>query len=199
VFADNDARAAWRANSLSAARGHANALMLTLGTGVGGAVVVAGFPWAWGAAATSDTSPWTRRLALHLWQPRLHRDRLLRAPSAEAFAAAHRGCDTVLTAELERGTLNCEAVFRAAREGDEIARRIIARATKALGASIAGLFHAFDPEIMILGGQIAEAGESLFDALREETAWRTERLLRRRIPIVPAQLGDRAGIVGAAA
>ncbi len=204
VFADNDARVAMAGElAWGAARGRTSALMLTLGTGVGGAVVVGGklLRGAWGAAGhlghvTVDPDGAPCICGSHGCIETVFS---ARAIEAEAFAAAHRGCDTALTAELERGTLTCEAVFRAAREGDEISQRIIARATKALGAAIAGLFHAFDPEIMILGGQIAEAGESLFDALREETAWRTQRLLRRRIPIVPAQLGDRAGIVGAAA
>lgn len=204
VFADNDARAAMAGElAWGAARGYTSALMLTLGTGVGGAVVVGGklLRGAWGAAGhlghvTVDPDGSPCICGSHGCIETVFS---ARAIEAEAFAAAHRGCDTVLTTELGRGTLTCEAVFRAAREGDEIANRIVARATKALGAAIAGLFHAFDPEVMIIGGQIAEAGESLVEALRKETAWRTRRLLRRAIPIVPAQLGDSAGIVGAAA
>jgi glucokinase len=56
-----------------------------------------------------------------------------------------------------------------------------------------------DSEIVILGGQISEAEDALFGPVREEVHWRTRCLLRRDIPIVPAQIADRSGIVGAAA
>jgi glucokinase len=68
-----------------------------------------------------------------------------------------------------------------------------------LGAAIAGLLHAFDPEIVIVGGNIAEAGEALFAPLRREVAWRTRVLLAREVPIVPPQVADKSGVIGAAA
>jgi predicted NBD/HSP70 family sugar kinase len=58
--------------------------------------------------------------------------------------------------------------------------------------------HIFDPEVVILGGQIAEAGEALFEPLRTDVYDRTKRMLGRPVPLIPAQVGDRSGIVGAA-
>jgi glucokinase len=113
----------------------------------------------------------------------------------------HRGCDSLLTERFRDNpaALTCEAVFRAAADGDPLARHIVDRAARILGAGIAGLLHVFDPEIVVLGGQIAEAGEPLFEPIRKEARWRTRRLLRREVPIVPSQVVDHAGIVGAAA
>ena len=74
---------------------------------------------------------------------------------------------------------------------------IVDRAITALGAAMAGLAHALDPEIIIVGGQIAEAGDYLFEKLRADLATRTGKFLRREIPLKPAQVKD--AIVGAAA
>jgi predicted NBD/HSP70 family sugar kinase len=124
-----------------------------------------------------------------------------RAIESEAFAAAHRGCDSALTRRYRQshGRLTCEEVFAAAAGADEVALEIVTRATRILGGAIAGLVHAFDPEVVIVGGQISTAGELLFEQLRPEVWRRTLRLLRREVPIVPSQLSDPSGIAGAAA
>ena len=69
----------------------------------------------------------------------------------------------------------------------------------ALAAGMAGMAHALDPELFILGGQIAEAGPTLFGPLRKDFYGRTLRLVGRRIPIRKAALGESAGVLGAAA
>ena len=206
VAADNDARAAMAGEmKWGAARGRANALMLTLGTGLGGAVV-----------AENRLLRGTTGVAGHLGHITVDPDGpscicgnhgcletffSARAIEAEAFAIAHRGCASRLTTlfRQDASALNCEAVFQAARDGDELAQRIVGRATRALGAALAGLLHVFDPEVVILGGSIADAGDPLFDALKLETAWRTRRLLRREVPIVRPRVTGEAGIIGAAA
>lgn len=63
----------------------------------------------------------------------------------------------------------------------------------------AGLIHALDPEVVILGGQIAKADDFLLDPLQREVDWRTRTLLRRKVPVVKAQVADLSGVVGAAA
>jgi glucokinase len=123
------------------------------------------------------------------------------AIEAEALSVAYRGCASRLAALARQGpaALTCQAVFELASDGDELARRIVDRATRALGAALAGLLLVFDPEIVILGGQISEAGDSLFAALRQEVARRTRRMLRREVAIVTPQIGGQVGIIGAAA
>jgi glucokinase len=199
VAADNDARVAMAGEMRwGAARGRRNAVMLTLGTGVGGAVVAEG-QLLRGAGGVAG----------HLGHITVDVDGPLcicgnigcletlfsaRAIEAEAFAAAHRECDTVLTRSSQ-----CEQIFAAAALGDTVAAGIVARSTRMLAAAIAGLVHAFDPEVVILGGQIAAAGEALFGPVRQEVWRRTRRLLRREVPIVGSQLNDPSGILGAAA
>jgi glucokinase len=95
--------------------------------------------------------------------------------------------------------LTCHAVFQAASDGDNVASVILDEATSTLAAAIAGLLHVFDPEVVILGGQIVEAGDSLLEPIRAEVAWRTKRFLGRLVPIVCSEVQDSSGVVGAAA
>lgn len=206
VFADNDARVALAGElAWGAARGHSDVVMLTLGTGVGGAILS-------GGRLVRGHSG----VAGHLGHLTIDPDGPLcicgnrgcletlfssRAIESEAHAAVHRGVDSLLTRRYagDLQALTCEAVFETAREGDTAARLIVYEAVRALGAAIAGLVHALDPEIVIVGGQIAQAGDALFEPLTSEVQWRTHGLLRRTVPLVPPQVADASGVVGAAA
>ncbi|MGH9455246.1 MAG: ROK family protein, partial [Terriglobia bacterium] len=110
----------------------------------------------------------------------------------------HRGVRSSL---LEYGSRppTCAEVFACARKGDEPALHIIRRAARVLGAAIAGLAHVFDPEVVILSGQMAESGDLLVDIVRNEVGYRTRFLLRREMPIVKSQLPQPSGALGAAA
>ena len=112
----------------------------------------------------------------------------------------HRGCDSVLTRLFrEQPQLaSCRTVFQAAREGDAVAVAIVSRAIYKLGAALAGLLHIFDPEIVILGGQVADAGTDLLIPLQEEVWSRSRGLLGRDVPIVEQEVADKSGIIGAA-
>lgn len=113
----------------------------------------------------------------------------------------HRSSESRLTEEFSAGVerLHCADVFRLAEEGDEAGRSIRDRAVGRLAAAIVGLVHAFDPEVVILGGQISRAGSVLLGALNEAVATRTRRLAAGRTPVVLSQLEDPSGITGAAA
>src|SRR5205823_12045271 len=92
----------------------------------------------------------------------------------------------------------CRTIFQASSEGDELAGAIISRAIVKLAAGIAGLLHIFDPEIVILGGQVADAGADLLVPLQKQVWSRSRGLLDRDVPIVEQQVADKSGIIGAA-
>jgi glucokinase len=123
------------------------------------------------------------------------------AIESEAWAAVHRGCDSVLTTLFrdQPRLATCRTVFGAAREGDRVACAVVDRAIRRLAAAIAGLIHVFDPEAVILGGHVADAGRDLLDPLEEEVWSRSRGLVGRDVPLLEAQVSDRSGIVGAAA
>lgn len=206
VFADNDARVALAGEVVwGAARGKRNVLMLTLGTGVGGAVLADGkmLRGMSGAAGLLGhiTIAENGRFCDCGNRGCLETIFSARAIEAEALDVVYRGVESLLTDRFkENGAqLTCKDVFDAASDGDQIAGVIITEAIRTLGAAIAGLLHAFDPELLILGGQITDAGDSLLIPLRDEAEWRSKRFLGRVVPIVKSKISDGSGVVGAAA
>jgi glucokinase len=188
-----------------AARGRANVLLMTLGTGIGGALL------ADGRLLRGHSG-----VAGHLGHVNAEPDGppcicgsrgcleavfSARAIEGEAWSAMHQGAVSPLMDRIRRQPedLNCRLVFEFAASGDEIAAWIVKRRIHALGAVLAGLLHAFDPELLILTGQIAEAGDALFQPLRRDVWKRTRGLLRRKVPVVPAGVSDNTGVTGAAA
>jgi glucokinase len=205
VFADNDARVALAGEMVwGAARGLENVLMLTLGMGVGGAVL------AHGRLLRGHTG-----LAGHLGHVTVETDGVpcacgnrgcletvfsAHAIEGEAWAAVHRGCRSTLTRLFrEQPQLaSCRTIFQAASEGDELSQTIIAKAISRLAAAIAGLLHVFDPERVIIGGRVADAGADLMVPLQEQVWQRSRGLLGRDVPLVEQAVADKSGIVGAA-
>jgi glucokinase len=200
IAGDNDARAALAGElKWGAAKGCTDALMFTLGTGVGGGVlaggrIIRGAGGIAGHLGHVSIDPWGADCICG------GRGCVETVFSAKAIQSA---ADEVINRGVDSGLLllpqrpECRDVFTLAQSGDPVARHILDRAITALGAAMAGLAHALDPEKIIVGGQISEAGDFLFDQLRTDLNWRTRKFVRREIPIVPAQVKD--GIAGAAA
>jgi glucokinase len=206
VRADNDARVAMAGESVwGAARGCRNALMLTLGTGVGGAAVVEGnlLRGAGGAGGHFGHLTVDPEGPLCICGNRgcLETVFSARAIEAEAIAGILRGCDSLLRLQYHDRIhlVTCEAVFDLAESGDALARAIRDRAVKYLAGALAGLMLALDPEVVIIGGQIAAAGASLFEPLRRSVWGRSRGLLARDVPITAPGVCDQSGVVGAAA
>ncbi len=201
VFADNDARIALIAEWLwGAAHGCQNVLMLTLGTGVGGALlmngqIIRGANGVAGHVGHMTIDP-HGPLCICGNYGCLETVFSARAIEAEAFSAAHRRVGSLLTDQPQ--SPDCSQVFQAAAQADEAAQWIIERATQHLGAAVASLVHLVDPELIILSGQIAEAGAQLLDPLRDELRRRTRFLIGHDIPIVSPRVPSHVGVIGAA-
>jgi N-acetylglucosamine repressor len=110
-----------------------------------------------------------------------------------AEAAISAGEPTVL-AELPP-PLSSTAVAAAAREGDPVARRILGEASEYLGRGISYLLNVLNPEMVVLGGAVAQAGETLVGPVRASVA--RHSLLSAGVAIVPSTLGNRAELTGA--
>ena len=90
------------------------------------------------------------------------------------------------------------ALLDAYRSGDEFARSVWLASIRALACALASFINILDPEAIILGGGIAQAGDALFDPLREELAQVEWRPAGHAVRILPAKLGEWAGAIGAA-
>jgi glucokinase len=203
VVADNDARTALVAEVLwGAARGRQNVVMLTLGTGVGGAVLVDGriLRGASGAGAHLGHVTLDPRGELCICGNYgcLETHFSSRAIESAYWAHLHRAAPTSLSLDGHGRPPDTKAIFRAAAEGDECARYVVDRALEHLGAALVSLLHTFDPEIFILGGHIAAAGPALIAPIQDKISRRTKILLGREVPIVFEKTVGYGGVAGAA-
>ena len=182
----NDAHAALLGEVwLGAARGGTNVLMVTLGTGVGGAAMVDG-----------------RLLRGHLGRAG-HVGHLSLDPAGELDIVRTPGSleDAMGDCTVGRRSggrfATTRALVAAVIAGDEAARAVWERSTGALGAALAGLINVLDPQMIVLGGGIAAAGEVLFTPLTAALDRMEWRIGATGVALVPAKLGAQAGAFGA--
>ena len=203
VCADNDARTALIAEVLwGAARGRRNVVLLTLGTGVGGAAMVDGVivRGASGAACHLGHVTMDLRGGLCICGNYGCLETCFSSRSIESgyFAHLHRASPSSLSIDAKGQVPSTEAIFQAAAEGDPSARRVLELALESLAGAIASFMHIFDPELLILGGNIAAAGTQLLAPLQAQVAQRTQLLLGRNVPIVLQEGSRHGGVAGAA-
>jgi glucokinase len=203
VCAENDARVALIGEVLwGSARGKRNVVMLTLGTGVGGAVLVDGaiLHGANGAAGHLGHTTIDPRGGLCICGNYgcLETRFSSRAIESDYWAHMHRAAPATLSISSTGEVPNPEAIFRAAANGDECARYVVDRALEYLSAALVSFLHTFDPEIFILGGNIVAAGPQLIAPIQDKIARRTRTLLGREVPIVFQKIVGYGGVAGAA-
>jgi glucokinase len=202
---DNDANAAgWGERRFGAGRGHDEMLLLTVGTGIGGAVITGGrlargahgFAGEIGHVIVEPGGPRCGCGNRGCWEQVASGQAVDRM--AQEDAARNAGGGIALAAAGEPVTGRHAA--RAARSGDRSARRIFAEVGRRLGEGIAGLVNILDPEVVVIGGGVADEGDLLLAPARE-AFWETVELRRGRpdVPLIPAELGNEAGAIGAAA
>jgi glucokinase len=206
VFVDNDATVAALAEHLDgAARGAENAVMLTIGTGIGGGLILGGevYRGASGAGAelghtviAMDGPPCQGNCPGRGCVETLASGTAL---GREGRAAAEREPDSALGAMLAEGeTIDGRAVTEAALSGDATARGVFDLIGSRLGVALTSFANIFEPEVFVIGGGVIAAADLLLDPARQVLA---ERALppMKKIPVVAAELGSDAGMIGAAA
>jgi glucokinase len=183
----NDAHAALLGEAWQgAAKGFRNVILLTLGTGVGGAVLVEG---------------------------RLIKGQIGRAGHLGHVTVNANGTPDIVNtpgsleqmignynvAERSHGRFtSTRKLVEAHLAGDTDATAIWLRSVFHLAAAVASFINAFDPEIVIVGGGVAQAGAALFDPLRKELDRFEWRPMGHEVQVIPAALGEKAGAIGAA-
>ncbi len=202
---DNDANAAaWAEARFGAAAGSEHMVLLTVGTGIGGGLVLGGQVYRGSSGLGAEAG------------------HMIVDPHGYPCACGNVGClETVASGDalgrtgreaaqadpgglLARlaggpGKVTGEVVFRAARDGDRAARELFERLGFWLGVGIASLVNLFDPELVVIGGGLVATGELLLVPARASLERYTFGLGHRELPpVVPALLGSEAGMVGAA-
>ncbi len=196
VFIENDANAAalgeqWR----GAGRGIKSMILLTLGTGVGGGIILDNKIWHGADGMAGEIGHMTL------------------IPDGRPCSCGNTGClemyasarGIVQSYREALGTsgspkhITSAQVYEAARAGNEIGVRVMKEMGRMLGIGIASLINIFNPERIVIGGGVKDAWPLFIGATREEIIKRAFEVPAKRTEIVSSQLGDDAGMAGAAA
>jgi glucokinase len=174
--------------------------MLTLGTGIGGGIVINGRVW----HGADDIAAELGHLSIAYDGVRCNCGSI---GCVEAYASApavvrraREAMDAGGKSSLarKRDTLTCEEVFKAAAKGDALAQRVVADTARFLAVAIASLINIFNPDMVVLFGGMTNAGDQLFVPVREEVNKRCFEIGAKRCKIVPSKLGPHAGVIGSA-
>ena len=181
----NDARAFCLAEStLGAGRGHRYVACIVMGTGVGGGLVIDGKVH---EGATRGAGEIAHQVV---------------APDGPVCGCGTRGCVEALTSSAAISamaeTKTPEEAYERAKAGDEKAIAAFRSAGKWLGIALANVNAVFSPEIFIVGGGVAQAGDLVLDFIRAELHERNHLWPNSAFKVVPAQLSFFAGATGAA-
>ncbi|OZM56346.1 glucokinase [Lottiidibacillus patelloidae] len=205
VFIDNDANVAalgemWR----GAGEGSTDLLCITLGTGVGSGVIINGQIYH-GAHDTSGEFGHTTVIAEGGSPCNCGKTGCLETVSSatglirlvtEAINEGHPSSLAHILAS--RGRLTAKYIAEAAYEGDELAIKMINKASFYLGLALGNYAVALNPSKIVVGGGLSHAGSILFEPIREYYKKFALPHLTGNIDIVPAKLGNDAGVIGAA-
>ena len=191
VGIDNDANAAtiaeWKAG---AGRGASHLVMLTLGTGIGGGLILDGKPYRGSVGAGAELG----HIVLEYGgepcggacEGHGHFEQFGSGRAADRAAAQLLGPNS-----------RARDLVAAAREGNEAAVEAMREIGRRLGAGIGSFVNVFNPELVVLGGGFSTALDLLLEPAREVVAQEALRPGRDLVSIVPAELGAEAGLVGA--
>ena len=205
VFIGNDATVAGLAESVAGvSAGTSSSVFLTLGTGVGGGIIIDGKVWngfhgvgseighmileADGVPCTCGNRGCLERYCSATAIIRMAREEMDNSPDSMIMEMA----------KGDKANINAKIVFDAAKAGDPAGVKLFSRYVKYLGQAIANVINFLDPEVIVLGGGVSKAGDFLLDAVREETP---KYCLYKTMPtstIYLAEMGPDAGIIGAA-
>ncbi len=203
VVLENDANAAAYAEYLvGAGRGARDLVMLTLGTGIGGGVVLGGrlYRGSHGTAGEIGHTTVEREGPVCACGSRGCLERLANAEAvvAKARELLEQGRRSALSEKAASGTIHAVDVGLAAAAGDQVAIDALAAVGRALGVGLANVSQILDPDVIVIGGGVVSAGEPLLRPARQELEARLSGYEFRGPRVVPAALGDTAGVVGAA-
>ena len=202
---DNDANCAvlgewW----VGAARGARHAIGITIGTGIGGGLILEGRLYHGASDVAGEIGHTTidtegRRckcgnygcLEAYASGPNI----ALRAVE-ELQAGAESRLRALVNDDLSK--ITAQTVYQAAADGDELALEVVNDTAKFLGVGIGNLLNVFNPEVVVVCGGVTLAGAHLFEPLRREVARRAFKPAVTACRIVPGELAGTAGVYGAA-
>ncbi|MDO9465613.1 MAG: ROK family protein [bacterium] len=205
TFIDNDVNAmAYGELKCGAARGAKNVICLTLGTGVGGGIIINGGIYRGSSLSAGEIGhipvnvdgPGCMCGGIACLESYIGRDRIIKRTIEKLMQRKESIIPKLVEGDMKKVTP--KIVYEAAAVGDMLAIEIWKETAQYLATALTGIINFLDPEIIVIGGGIANAGKYLFDPLRDMIKERVFPFLAEKIQIVHTQLGEEAGIIGSA-
>ena len=179
-------------------------ILLTLGTGIGGGIIIDGKLYLGSTGSAAEIG----HMVIKADGPvcSCGRNGCLEALASgsaiarEAISRLRLGEPSALIkmADGKMENITAATVNLAAKNGDALAREVIAQAAYYLGVGVVNLVNIFNPEMVIIGGSVADMGDLLLQPVRQMVAERAFPLYAQTVRIAPARLGNDAGLFGAA-
>ena len=205
IYVDNDANVMALAESkFGAAKGYKDALCLTLGTGIGGGIILDGKLFHGSSFAGAEFGHMTicyngRRcncggigcLEMYASAPAMVKD-------AKWLLRRNRKSIIRKLIQEDASKLTTEVIFEAERKGDVLAANVINQACAYLGAGIASAVNLLNPQVVVIGGGVSEGGLSFIRRIEKEVKERAFPSATKNLKVVRAKLGNDAGFIGAA-
>ncbi len=196
VIIENDANAmAYGEWKYGAARDGRHIVCVTLGTGVGGALILDGRLYRGAQLGAGEIG----HMSIDY---RGRHGPYGNAGGLEEYVGnqqiAQRAVERYRAAGQAKSVQECSPMDleRAARAGDAVALELWADLGAELGIALASVVWILNPDTIVIGGGVAKAGELIFDPVRRTIAERTQKVIHEKLRVVPAQLGNDAGIIG---
>jgi glucokinase len=206
TFLINDANAAALGEfNFGAGKGARHFIFITVSTGIGGGIIIDGNVYSGfsgtageiGHMTIDDEGPLCNCGNRGCWEALASGTAL----ADEAIRQIQGGARTTILGyagnAIEKVT--AKVIHRAAEEGDELANRLIARTGYYVGVGLANLINIFNPELIVIGGGLANMGKRLLEPAFEEAEKRSFKESYRAVRFAPAALGKNSGVLGAAA
>lgn len=204
VFIDNDVRVnLYGEMAFGAGRGHRNVVLVTIGTGLGAAVLINGQVLYGASNSVGEIG--------HMNMYRHGRPCACGSTGCLGRYVSARGIVKTMQEKLADGQtslvgewmsqgqeLTTKLISKAVAKGDPTAVEVFKETGELLGFGLGNVINLFNPETLILGGGVSAAGEPLFKYTRETLAHHSLPVAREACKLETAQLGDEAGMVGAA-
>lgn len=204
IYIDNDANcAAWAEATAGAAKNVQNSVAVTLGTGVGGGIVIRGELYSGFNFVGGELGHMVIQAGGNLctcgrkgcWEAYASATALIRMTKE----AAEENQDSLLwECCRQEGKFSGRTAFEAARKGDKVAQQVVDRYIFYVACGLANIINIFQPEMIVVGGGIANEGEALLEPVRKMVAKESYTKDIAQTKIVKAMLGNDAGIIGAA-
>jgi glucokinase len=199
VFLENDANAAavgemW----LGAARGCRDVVSVTLGTGVGGGVILDGKLWRGSHGSAGEIGHTTVDPFSGLKCKCGNTGCLELFASATAIVRMTRESLSSAASSLKSDGLTAEKVYEAGRAGDEVALAVFKRFGMYLGIGLANHINLIDPQIIVIAGGAVNGWDLFAEEMYRQVEERAFRTTAQQVKIARAECGDNAGLLGAA-